>query len=261
VTSLLVQHRLAVAIVGVAVLATTGVFVFARPEYRPPGSQNGKALVFSDAKPPAHGWDWADGTPGFHFGDHNDEWNISQVRPRELASVRAAARRAGVSVSSLGVLQAMRTQMHVRPSVLVAGADAAGRTCIGAQLHHGAASFVCPPSLDGVVGVVVAEASPASGAGHGMFLTGVARADVTRVTVSTPGSTYTDMRSGKPVIRPFGPQTAYVRAHSSWWGTLLMTTSQPGLWDAQIVFYGVHGSIASVDVRFAHAGARLVYVR
>jgi hypothetical protein len=258
VMSALAQHRLASAIVAAACAATAGVFLFARPEYHPP--YGGKALIFKEARPPAKGWTWAGGTPGFRFGQHRDEWNISLLRPEELVAARRAAVRAGVSPESLGVLQVSRTEQHVRPQVLLAGSDGSGRTCLGVQLHRGPVSFLCPPQLDRVVGFVVAEASP-RGKGHALFLTGISRADVTRVTVTAPGSGYVDERGAKPVVRAFGERTVYERTPPSWWGTFIETTTQPRPWHAHVVFYGVHGRLSSLDVRFRRAGELFAIAR
>jgi hypothetical protein len=234
------QHRLAVAVVALAFVATGSVFLFARPEYRDPTP--GKALVFKEAKPPAQGWTWEDGTPGFHFGEHHGEWNVSRLLPRELAPA--------AGLRNVGVLQVSRTQLHGRPQVLLAAANGSGRTCLGIQLRHGRVSFVCPPALDRIVGVVVAEAQ----SHNAMFLMGISRADVTRVTVEAPGETYVDHTGSKPVVRPFGAQTVYTRASANWWGTFFQATAQPGPWHAHVVFYGAHGRLASTYVRFRRPG-------
>ncbi|MDQ2984248.1 MAG: hypothetical protein M3R70_10050 [Actinomycetota bacterium] len=254
---LVVQHRLALAIVVLAFAATAGVFSFARPQYRV-AADGGKALVFPEAKAPAHGWTWAAGTPGFRFGQDHDTWNIAHLRPAELVAARRRAVAAGVAPDSLRVLQVSRTRPEIRPQVLLAGRDDAGRTCIGVQLHQRSASFTCPPRLDRAVGLVIAEAAPRHLQQSGMFLIGISRADVTRVTVASPGSTYVDARHAPAVRRPFGPQTVYERAPLSWWGTFVDSTSQPGRWHAHVVFYGAHGQLAALDVRFKHAGERFV---
>ena len=78
-------------------VATLGVFTFAKPRYHPPGCGGcGKVLKFDDAVPPANGWRWTDATPGFHFGEHHDEWKMSRLLP---SMVPAGA----------GVLEAMTT--------------------------------------------------------------------------------------------------------------------------------------------------------
>jgi hypothetical protein len=181
---------------------------------------------------------------------------MSLLKPAELEDARADAARAGVAPQGLRVLSSMRTAFNVRPEILLAGSNAAGETCIGVQLHRGPVSFLCPPAS---AGLVVAEAVPQGpGGGYAMFVSGIARADVTRVTVTAPGSSYVDARSGKPVVRPLGPQPAYSSATPGWWGTFEQSTSQPGPWHARVVFYGAHGRLGTADVRFAHPGERLV---
>ena len=254
----LAQHRVAVAIVAAAYAAVGAVFLLARPEYHRPAQ--GKALVFPEAPAPARGWSWLDGTPGFHFGDHGGSWNISRLEPSEVATARKAARSAGVAPASLGVLQVSRTRLKGRPQVLLAGADASGRTCIGAQPHRGPASFTCPPKLDGKIAIVLAEASPRYKDSYGMFLTGVVRADVMRVTVKAPGSSYADARGAEPVVRELGAQTVYRRGTPSWWGTFVGTTGQPSHWHVHIVFHGANGPVAATDLRFRRGGERMVAV-
>jgi hypothetical protein len=89
-------------------------------------------------------------------------------------------------------------------------------------------------------------------------VTGVARGDVTRVTVEAAGETYTDNRTTIAVVRPLGPQTVYTRATAGWWGTFLASTSQPGPWHAQVVFYGANGRLGTADVSMLTPGERLV---
>ena len=245
---MILQHRFALGLVILAVVATAGFFVFARPEYRDPAP--GNALVFNEAEAPAHGWTWRDGTPGFHFGEHRGEWNISHLLPRELASPPG--------LRNVGVLQVSRTSPTGRPHALLAGTNAAGRTCLAVQLHRGPVSALCPPELDRKVGLVVADASSWTEHGHSMFLMGIARADVTRVTIETPGATYVDHTGSKPVVRPFGAQTVYTRGPGSWWGTFAYTTSQPRQWLAHVVFYGARGELASTSVRFRRPGEKFV---
>jgi hypothetical protein len=252
------RHRAAVAIVAAALAVAAAAFL-ARPQYRSPASS--KAIVFPEAKAPVHGWTWHDGTPGFRFGQDRNEWNISLLQPRELAASRRAAAQAGVAPQSLRVLQLLRSQPRVRPQVLLAGSDASGRTCIGVQMHAGPTSFVCPPQLDRAVGFVVAEAIPPRGRGRGMFLMGVSRADVTRVTVATPGATYLDARATTSVARPVGTVTVYERRQASWWGAFVHTTLQPRRWHARVTFYGSRGRLAATDLRFRHAGEQAVAAR
>lgn len=253
------QHRLVVAIVAAAYAAAMAVYLFGRPQYH--SHVHAQALVFPEAKAPDHGWTWADGTPGFRFGQDRNKWNVSELRTADLAPARRAAPAAGVDPQSVRVLQVLRTQQGVRPQVLLAGSDSSGGTCIGVQLHAGPTSFTCAPELDRAVAVLVADAPTPRGSSHGMFLMGVSRADVTRVTVTTLGSTYLDARHTKPLVRKTGAEVVYERGPAGWWGTFLKTTAQPRRWHAHVVFYGKRGRLAAVDVRFARAGERAVVAR
>jgi hypothetical protein len=125
-----------------------------------------------------------------------------------------------------------------RPQVLLAGSDSSGGTCIGVQLHAGPTSFTCAPELDRAVADLVADSPPARGTSHGMFLMGVSRADVTRVTVTTLGSTYLDAQHTTPLVRKTGGEVVYERGPAGWWGTFLKTTAQPRRWHAHVAFYG-----------------------
>ena len=118
------------AIVGIALAAVATVFVFFRPAYHPKGEGSLIKVDWSLYPPPAGGWTWADGQPGFRFGEHEDQWNFSGVQAAELAPARAAARRWGVAPASVRLLNAVRLGPHDL-SMVVAGTNAADRTCIG----------------------------------------------------------------------------------------------------------------------------------
>jgi hypothetical protein len=256
----LAEHRLASLIVAVALVATVGFFLFALP--KPYGYEDGGVpVVFASAKPADHGWTWSTGTPGFVFGQYDDLWNMSGLHPVELGPVRRDAARAGVVPQTLRILSSIRTS-RLRPQVLVAGSNSAGRTCLGVQFHRGRSRFLCPAQLARTPGVVIVEAVPKQqGSFYPMFVTGIARADVTRVTVEAPGESYTDNRTTIAVVRPLGPQLVYTRATAGWWGTFEASTSQPGPWHAQVVFFGENGRLGAVDVSLTDPGERLVLAR
>ena len=92
---MLLRYRLSVTIVLGALAATTAAFVFARPQYHDPSP--GRAFHLSYAKPPAVGWRWADGTPGFRFGRTGGvltPFGQGSARWRDLqARIAAAIRR------------------------------------------------------------------------------------------------------------------------------------------------------------------------
>lgn len=233
------QHRLAVALVAVSALATAGVFTFARPEYRSP-SHGGETITFKEAVPPTHGWRWDDPTPGFHLGEDGDKWNIYGLEPRDIP--RGA-----------GVLAAGRFSVHGRPEVIYAK-----HGCVGVRPSMGASSLLCPPTSPVVL--VANAAKPfqaAKGPLYPLFITGVARSDVTRITVHLRAMTFVDDRSGTPAVRDEPPETVYSARQPFWWGSFMVSRSQPVPWDATVKVYGKRGVLASLRIRFTHPGEAL----
>lgn len=221
----LLQHRLAVALVAVAALATAGVFTFARPEYRPPNS-GGELLTFPEAVPPAHGWRWDDPTPGFHLGEDGDRWNLALLKPREVPP-------------GAGVLAASRTALHGMPDLIYST-----RGCIGVQLTNGSRRALCPPHAEAVVIASVRAFPPAAGHGHSLFLTGIARSDVARVLVDTDG--------------PLPQQVVYETNGAEWWGTFMSTTSPKR--EATVTVRDKRGGVARLRIRISHPGDALYCV-
>ena len=255
VTSSLLRHRLAIAIVAVAILATAGVFLFARPQYRPPGSNVEAVTIPSYVTPAAHGWTWPLGLPGFRIGNDMRSANIApDVNWATLSALRIAAPSARVDPQSLRVLDAERIAADERPYVLVSGRGVRGRTCIGAQPGPAAVRFLCPEQLAGHVAVVNVGATPPSRGQWSLFISGVVSAAVTRVDVSTAALTQRDMTTPTPVAHPSGPQTIFLRRNQTW-GTFMSFQAQPVPWNARVDFYGAHGKLASLRLRFAYPGS------
>lgn len=229
------------SVVLIAVVAVIGVFTFAKPRYHAPGCGGcGKVLTFDDAVPPVHGWQWTDATPGFHFGEHHDEWRVmSQVGPSDVP--------AGAGI-------------------LVASTDSPGHTevvywsdgCLGVRLRDGARTRLCDPKA---AAVFVADARPMDhaqgGEGWSMFLTGVARSDVTRITVHARGATEVVMHGATRVVEPMRSQLAYDAKTPGWWGSWQVSTYQPVPWEATVKVYGKRGLLATTHVRFAKPGDAL----
>jgi hypothetical protein len=259
VTSSLLRHRLAVAIVAVAILATTGVFLFARPQYRPPHSSMTNIPVPSYVTPAAHGWTWPHGLPGFRFGDDMRSTNIFGVNWATLSALRIAAPAARVDPQSLRVLAAVRLLPHQPSYLLVAGRGALGRTCIGAQAGSLAPRYVCPEQLARHVAVVNVGAVTSFNGHWPIYIGGVVSAAVTRVTVWTAGMTWTEIRGTKRIVHAQGPQVVFRRGYKTW-GTFESFDAQPVPWNARIDFYGAHGKLASLPLRFTRPGS-YVYLR
>jgi hypothetical protein len=228
----LARYRLSISIVLAAFAATGAVFAFARPEYHPPNG--GRQVSLAKFEAPAEGWTWEKGQPGFRFGDHEADWNISRLRPSELARASAAASRFGVDPQSVRPLHTQRLAPHDL-LVLVSGSGRSGKTCLGAVVPRGPVAFVCAPKLGPQVAfvTVAAKSWPGFRRRHvfPLFVMGVARADVERVDLTAPG---------------FGTEPIYAR-EGGWWGTF---EASPGVpyptgapvpkrpWRARLDFYG-----------------------
>jgi hypothetical protein len=103
--------------------------------------------------------------------------------------------------------------------------------CVGVTFVDGARQRLC--NLRTPV-VFVAHALPQAGSYRGMFVTGIARSDVTRVTAD-----------GNPVFDGKTPP---------WWGGWEDSTNR---WQVTIEAYGAQGLLATAHVTFTGAGDRL----
>ena len=230
------QHRLAVALVAAAALVTAGVFTLARPEYRPP-NRGGELVTFPEAVPPAHGWRWDDPTPGFHLGDDGGKWNIYGLEPRDIPE-------------GAGVLTAGRFTLHGRPEVIYSK-----NGCIGFATTAGVRRLLCTPKSPVVLMAYAGKPyEERKGTLYPLSIIGVARSDVTRVTLHTRADTYVDVRSGTPVVRYEGPVAVYSAKQNLWWGAFESNRSQPVPWDATVNVFGEHRRLASLRIRFSHPG-------
>ena len=88
--------------------------------------------------------------------------------------------------------------------------------------------------VGGQVVVFVAHALPRAGSYRGMFLTGVARSDVTRITAD-----------GNPVFDGRTPP---------WWGGWENSSNRR---QATVKVYGAHGLLATAHVAFTGAGDQI----
>ena len=233
----LLQHRLAVLIVAAALAATAGVFLFARPQYRPPHCDGCKQLHFS-APRPYHGWQWRDATPGFHFGEHHNEWRVdSRVAPNDIPA-------------GAGVLKAL-TDRPRRTEVFWHD----GR-CVGVTFADGARRRLCNLKTPFVF---LAHAEPQFQPGlWNMFIIGLARADVTKITELDRAGTYVDMTSGTRVVKPMSPQPLFDARTPPWWGAWEGGSGQPVPWDVTLKVYGKQDRLlATAHVTFTSPGERL----
>ncbi len=273
----LLQHRAAAAIVLTACAIVSGVFVFARPEYRQPGG--GKTIrgtAYPAATPASglRGWTWPHGQPGFAPTTGHEDWNISLVGSHDLMRVAATAPRFGVRSSSIRLLAAMRLSPHDL-NLLVSGADSAGATCIGGVIRSTRTQFFCPSAsgahrLGPQVAFVIVAAKPSfrgrGERGFPLFLEAATRGDVTRVVLTDPERMSFVHRDGSETVTWTNTQEAY-RRNWGWWGTFGMTLTdsyarRPPVrpWRVRLDFYGERGLIASRQIRIGRPHVTLVAV-
>jgi hypothetical protein len=222
------------SLVLVAAVATIGVFTFAKPHYP---IHNGTTIHVKGAKPPVNGWLFADPTPGFHLGEQHDVWNMSAVRTGDVPL-------------DAGIFATDRFGFDARPNVLYWR-----RGCLVVQLSA-SRTRLCNPQA---AGVFIARTAPVfhsrSGLVHDMFLIGVVRSDVTRVTVHARGATQTVMQGATGREEPLAPQVVYDKKTPGWWGSWEDSTyGTGGTWQATVKVYGKHGLIATTHVVFEKPG-------
>lgn len=254
------RYPVALATLFVGGVLTAGLWFAARQPYYKPEQSDGSAIL-NDSKPPVRGWAWADGVPGYRLGEGEDAWNASRVLPRELGPIRRAASSAGVDPETIRFLKAARTHLNGLPHVLVAGENAAGKTCVGAQSHSGDARFLCPPELDHAVAVIVAEARPPLAGRRDIFVLGIARAEIARVAITSPGATVTAYDGATAVEIPAPATTSYQReVPSPWWGAFESWGGSHERWHARLDFRDPRGRNYLPEIRFDSAGDRVAVV-
>ncbi|HEX4679143.1 MAG TPA: hypothetical protein VH210_08095 [Gaiellaceae bacterium] len=253
--SFVARHLLPTVLVGVAVMLTGGFFAFARPQYHPPNL--GETIKVPPELPAADatgaaGWVWPVGVPGFEpgqmLGRHHD-FNISGVQPIEVAAAQLAAARAGLDANGVRVLVSSRAGRNGVLAILAAPAlnEEPARTCVAALLQGDAGvRWRCPnwtrSSLDlDHARVLVAAAVFASPNGmHALYLVGVARGDVQRVSLQVPGNP---------------SQEIYTRGNS--WGQFesAVTPKHDG---GKLLVYDKHGLVETVPLRIKPGTQRVL---
>jgi hypothetical protein len=243
---LLVRHPAPAAVVLAALAVTAVVFVFFRPEYHPKGENSFVKVDWSDYPPASDDWTWSAGQPGFRFGEHEDEWNFSGMEPADLAAARTAARRWGVSSASVRLLYAIRLGPHDL-NMVVAGTNAADRTCLGFVMQDEPVEYRCGERLDSeAVLLLLTRAGPSNANGmtyEPASVAGIERADVTRIVVDQPP----DWNDVSVFDRPSG--------HSYWGAWELSLGPSP---DAIVTAYLSDGSVRRAAVDLARPGDRII---
>jgi hypothetical protein len=240
------RYPIPICVLLAAFAAIAAVFLFARPQYLPKDEGTEVKIDLSKYPPAADGWRWADGQPGFRFGEDEEAWNVSKVKPAELAAVRPAARRNGVAPSSLRVVDSIRLGPRDL-SLLVAGTNAADKTCLS-FVAPSKTSFYCPPKLHDQSAFVLVSTRPAfegdATNAQPTFLTGIVRADVKRVVVDQPQD---------------WPNTGiYDRERGSPWGTFELSLASGRNIDVTIL--RENGASSTVHIDETTPGDRLVAV-
>lgn len=247
------RHLVALGLVGVAVTATGGFFLVARPAYHPPG---GGVTIRIPAKSPAPdaagaaGWLWRDGVPGWQAGQLLHGYPLSGVQPVEIQPAQLAAAHQFLDASKVRVLSAIRGDKQ--GALMILAAPTVGmttpRTCLAAVLPGDAAiSWQCPgatPSRNDLshAYVLIAARSFAwpGSHNHPVYLAGVARGDVYRVVLAGRG---------------FAPMPLYTRGTS--WGqfsTVTPVSSGP----SHLVVYGRHRLLQTIPLDLAPGTARVL---
>jgi hypothetical protein len=252
-SSWIARHVVALGVVLLAVIATGGFFLFARPAYHPPG---GGATIRIPAKSPAAdaagaaGWVWRDGVPGWQAGETLHGYPLSGVQPIEIQAAQLAAAQQLLDASKVRVLSAIRG--NKQGALMILAAPTIGmttpRTCLAAVLPGSAAiNWQCPgaaPSRNDLSHsyVLVAAWSLAwpGTHNHPVYLAGVARGDVYRVVLAGRG---------------FTPMHLYTRGTS--WGQFSAVTPTPSS-PSHLAVYGRNRLLQTIPLGLAPGTERVL---
>lgn len=259
---LIARHPLPAALVAVAVAATAGFFVLARPQYRP--SHQGTNVKVPGKRPAADasgraGWTWPDGVPGWEPGYTLGGVNLSEVQPVETQPAALAAAHRQLDASQLRVVVAQ----HIIPGdgplaifaapyadttptmacltvVLPASNDISWR-CAGSQASNDFARSRV------ILGVVSRPWTGATSDPRRMFaLVGLARGDVRRVVLRL---------SGEPSV----PHDDTLYERGTTWGQFdanLLLQSPRDIPELRI--FGDHGLVQTIRLRLAASEQRVI---
>ena len=257
-----VRHPLPVAIVAVAVAATAGLFVFARPQYRSP--QQGTNIEVPDKRPAADaagraGWTWPDGVPGWEPGYTVGGYNLSQVQPIETQPAALAAAHSQLDASRLRVVVAQHIVPGDGPLAILAApvADATPTTaCLAVALPaSNDVEWRCPgasspyPDLARsrvLLGVMTRPWAGRPSDARELALVGVARGDVRRIVLHLAGD-------------PNMPLNDDLYDRGKTWGQfeanlLLRSPSET----PELRIYGDHGLVQTIRLRLAADEQRVI---
>ena len=252
------RHLLAVGIVVVALIGTAAIFVFARPQYQ---AEHHAAIKIPAKQPAADaagvaGWKWPDGVPGWVPGYTVGGFNVSMVQPIETQPAALAAAHTGLDASQVRVVDAEHVLPGEGPLAILAAPvyeSTPTTACLAVALPASdAVRWRCPgvsrPNPDYassrvLLGVVT---HPWPGQGLMFALVGVARGDVSRVTLYVPG------HPNQP-----GNRTLYQRGTT--WGQfesnlILGSTDET----PELRIYGDHGLVQTIRLPLSADEQRVV---
>lgn len=241
---ILVVLALAALAAGAFLAMNLGTSESAWRRANPSGAEGREVRI--PAKAPARdaagvvGWSWPEGTPGWRPGERIDGYPVAGLDGAEITRAKNGAALVGANGSDVRVIGSIRGSESGLLAILAAPAEAdRALTCLAAMLHRNAeVDWWCPGAearlLDlSDASVLVAAKSfdwPGSPEGeHPLYFVGVARGDVRRVVLESPGN---------------DPETVYVRGRT--WGQFSAARSIAG--EATLRVYGPTGLIETLEL-------------
>ena len=178
----MITWRVPVAAVVLALcLSAAGFFVFPRP----PHAQQGTTIKLPDRTPSNAAWVWPDGVPGWTPGETIKGYPVAGLQPVEVQAAALAAAHRILDAGDVRIIGWTRPGYGGALAVLATKAldSTPERTCLAGLLRNAPVHWVCPAkhtlSHKHVFTAAVRLNWP--GGKNPIFLTGVARGDVTRI--------------------------------------------------------------------------------
>jgi hypothetical protein len=214
-----ITWRVPVAAVVLALsLTAVGYVVFPRP----PHAHQGTTIRLPDRQPSNARWVWPAGVPGWTPGQTIKGYPVSGVQPVEVQAAALAAARRGLDASDVRVIGSTRPSYRGALAVLATKTlyTKPEITCLAALLPDEPVHWVCPAkhTLSHEHVFVAAGRLQWAGGKNPVFLTGVARGDVTRIvlvggvvpreTIYTRAKTWGELDLAEPV-KPGGRLLVY----------------------------------------------------
>jgi hypothetical protein len=249
----LVRYPISTAIVALSLTAVAGIFVFARPQYRP---HTGTTITLPEKQPAADavgaaGWVWPEGLPGWEPGYTIKDYNVSGLQPVEVQQAQLAAARQVLDASRVRVIASSRGSLNGVLAILAAPTmyQTPEKTCLAALLEGDApVQWQCPGTTPATTDlshsrVLVAATSYETTAEDGrnpLYMVGVARGDVYRVVLDAPG---------------LAPRTIYTRGTN--WGQFDAALTVPTA-NAELKIFGRQGLLQTVPFMIRPGQQRVI---